>query len=58
MKNEVLKLFPYLDLVVAGQLIFFAVFVGALFWVFRRGGNSFYDQLARIPLDEQEAGRE
>lgn len=58
MKNQVLQLFPYIDLVVAGQLIFFTVFVGALFWVFRRGGSSFYDQLARMPLDEQENGRD
>jgi cbb3-type cytochrome oxidase subunit 3 len=58
MKNEVLSLFPYINLVVVGQLTFFTVFVGALFWVYRRGGKSYYDRLANLPLEEEGGSRE
>jgi cbb3-type cytochrome oxidase subunit 3 len=52
MPRNVLTHFPFLDLVVAGQLIFFAVFVGALIWIFRRGSKRFYDGLAALPLED------
>ncbi|RZA00891.1 MAG: CcoQ/FixQ family Cbb3-type cytochrome c oxidase assembly chaperone [Proteobacteria bacterium] len=58
MKNEVLTLFPYINLVVVGQLTFFTVFVGSLFWVYRRGGKPYYDEMANLPLEGKEAGRE
>lgn len=53
MKQEFLKNFPFMDLVVAGQLIFFAIFVGAVFWVFRSGSKNFYQKLAALPLEEK-----
>ena len=40
-----------IDLVVLGELMFFAIFVFALIWVFRSGSKGFYDQLANLPLD-------
>lgn len=43
---------PHVDLVVCGELIFFAVFVAAVFWVFRKGSRGFYEKLAAIPLDQ------
>jgi cbb3-type cytochrome oxidase subunit 3 len=58
MKNEVLTLFPYINLVVVGQLTFFSVFVGALFWVYRRGGKSYYDEMANLPLSDAEGRHE
>ena len=52
MFKSVLKYFPLPDLVVFGQLLFFAIFLGALFWVFRRGSKEFYEQLAKLPLEK------
>lgn len=53
MPRDVLTHFPFMSLVLVGQLTFFAVFVGALFWVFRRGSKGFYQNLAELPLDER-----
>ncbi len=56
MKQSFLKNFPFMDLVVVGQLLFFTVFVCAIIWVFRSGSKGFYEKLAALPLDE-EGGR-
>lgn len=53
MKSEVLVHFPYMSLVVAGQVIFFLVFVGALAWIFRKGARQFYQELAKLPLEQK-----
>ncbi|MGE3262743.1 MAG: hypothetical protein AB7K68_13255 [Bacteriovoracia bacterium] len=50
--REFLRNYPYMNLVVCGELIFFAVFIAAIFWVFRRNSAAFYEQLARIPLEK------
>lgn len=52
MIREFLRNCPYTDLAVAGQVIFFAVFVAAIFWVFRSGSKNFYDKLAQLPLEK------
>ncbi len=57
MIQQFLSNFPFLDLVVAGQLLFFTIFLGALAWVFRSGSREFYDKLAALPLDEKENGK-
>ena len=36
----------------AGLLIFFIFFLGVVFWVFRPGSKSKYQQDAQIPLKE------
>lgn len=54
MKQQFLSNFPFLDLVVVGQLLFFTIFLGALAWVFRSGSKEFYDKLAALPLDDKE----
>ncbi len=58
MPHDVLTHFPFLDLVVAGQLIFFTVFVGALFCVFRKGSKEYYDYLAQLPLGKDGSSHE
>ena len=55
MKQEFLRNFPMMDLVVVGQLLFFTVFVAALLWVFRSGSKGFYEKLAALPFDEKES---
>ncbi len=51
MHRDVLTHFPFLSLVVIGQLLFLTIFVGALFWVFRKGSKSFYDRMSSLPID-------
>ncbi len=54
MKQDFLKNFPMMDLVVVGQLLFFVVFICALLWVFRSGSKGFYEKLAALPLNDKE----
>ncbi len=51
MKQEFLANFPFMNLVVLGQLLFFSVFVAAIVWVFRSGSRGFYEKLAALPLE-------
>lgn len=55
MFKQVLTQFPYLNLVLVGQLMFFAIFVGALFWVFRPGSKECYRRLSAMPLEAEGA---
>ena len=54
MIRDVLRHFPWLDLVVVGQIIFLALFLGALAWVFRPGSVGFYRRLALLPMEQEE----
>ena len=38
-------------------LIFLAVFIGILVWIFRPGSKTFYDETARMPLDDDRPGQ-
>jgi hypothetical protein len=46
MYQQYLAKFPMTNLVVAGELIFFFVFVGISIWVFRPGSAKFYADLS------------
>jgi len=50
MIRQFLANFPYAELAIAGQLIFMTVFVGSIFWIFRKGSQDFYDKLSKLPL--------
>ena len=58
MFKDLLVQFPLINLVLVGQLLFFAIFIGALAWVFRPGSNEFYENLARMPQEREEGSRE
>ncbi|MFN7685584.1 MAG: cbb3-type cytochrome oxidase subunit 3 [Oligoflexia bacterium] len=51
MLSQVASRFPLPWLTVVGLLIFFAVFVGVLIWVNRKGSQQLYHELARAPLN-------
>ncbi len=51
MLAQVASRFPMPWLTVLGLMIFLAVFVGVLLWVFRRGSAQLYARLAQAPLD-------
>jgi hypothetical protein len=53
MYRDVLTHFPWTSLVLTSELIFFAVFSGSLFWIFRKGSKDFYDRLANMPGDDR-----
>jgi cbb3-type cytochrome oxidase subunit 3 len=50
MKSQVLANFHLPILTCIALLIFIGVFVGAIFWINRRGSKPFYDQLSEMPL--------
>ncbi|MEW6057617.1 MAG: cbb3-type cytochrome c oxidase subunit 3 [Bdellovibrionota bacterium] len=52
MKAQVLANFSMPWLTCIGLLIFFAVFCGALAWVFRKSGEPVYAKLSVLPLEE------
>lgn len=47
---------PWTNLVLASELIFFTVFAGSFFWIFRKGSGEFYDRIARMPYDKTSGG--
>lgn len=52
MKADMLSLSEYAVLGEIGLLIFMAVFLGAIYWMFRPGAKQAYDECARLPLDD------
>lgn len=38
-----------------GLLLFLGVFIGAIFWVFRKGSGKFYSDLSALPLEKEES---
>ncbi len=53
MIKEALKSFPMIWLTCVGLLIFFAVFLGVLSWVLRKGSKSIYQKTENIPFEEE-----
>lgn len=37
---------------VIGMLLFLAVFIGVVFWVFRKKSKTFYQRMSRLPLED------
>jgi hypothetical protein len=48
---EVLSHFHLPVLSCLGLLLFFGVFVGMLFWIFRKGSDEFYQALSDLPVE-------
>ena len=55
MIQRVLAHYPQMALICIGMLLFMAIFIAALFWVFRKGSTRFYENLSRLPLKDLEA---
>lgn len=53
MIQQVLSHYNRTGLTGVGLLLFMGVFVGALFWVFRKGSTVFYTNLSQLPLKEE-----
>lgn len=53
MKKEALSLFPHLNWSIAAFVIFCIVFVGLLFWVYRRGSSQHYGEISKFPIGEE-----
>lgn len=53
MKQLGLKFFTDVDLTAVGLLLFFFVFVGAIFWVHRMGSEKLYGKISRLPLEDE-----
>ncbi len=53
MKQLALSQFNDVYLIVIGFFLFFSVFIGAVFWVYRKGSKKHYDYLSKLPLREE-----
>lgn len=51
MISQALAHFPYPFLSCIGLLLFLAVFIGSLFWTFRKNGPEFYRMMENLPLE-------
>ena len=54
MIQKVLAHYRFTQLTCVGLVLFFAVFIAALGWVFRKGSANFYEQLSQLPLQDLE----
>ncbi len=52
MKQELLAQFPVPMVVGLAVFIFLTVFIGLLFWVFRKGSSKVYSEVEQLPLRE------
>ncbi len=53
MKQLALSQFNDIYLVVIGLFLFFSVFIGAVFWAYRKGSKKHYEYLSKLPLREE-----
>ncbi len=53
MKQLALSQFSDIYLVAIGFFLFFSVFIGAVFWVYRKDSKKHYDYLSKLPLREE-----
>ncbi len=55
MKQQALAHFNDIYLIAIAFFLFLSVFVGYIFWVYRKGSKKHYDYLSQLPLrDEKE----
>ncbi len=52
MIRNVLANFHLSGMTAIGMLLFIAVFVGTLFWVFRKNSKNFYNKISNLPLED------
>lgn len=52
MKQEFLKFYPHPELSLLALFLFIGVFVGMLFWIYRRNSNKLYNKLSNLPLED------
>ncbi|MDR4507087.1 MAG: cbb3-type cytochrome c oxidase subunit 3 [Candidatus Brocadiaceae bacterium] len=60
MKQQALAYFTDTYLSAIGFFLFFCVFCGSVFWVYRRGSRKHYQSISQLPLSEEdrhESGR-
>jgi hypothetical protein len=55
MLRQVLTQFPFTTLALVGQLLFFALFIGALGWVVRSGSKEAYEYMSSLPFRKGES---
>lgn len=53
MKSDILSMSEYAYLAEISIVIFMAVFLGALYWIFRPGAKQAYAARATMPLDDE-----
>lgn len=51
MFKQAITYIPMMNLVLIGQVLFFAIFAVSIAWVFRKDSARFYEQLAAMPLE-------
>ena len=51
MKSEVLAHFPLTGLTCFALLLFLALFVGSIAWIYRKGSQKTYQHAAQLPLE-------
>ncbi len=53
MKQQALANFTDIYLIAIAFFLFLSVFVGYIFWVYRKGKKKHYDYLYQLPLHEE-----
>ncbi len=53
MKQQALAYFSDIYLIAIAFFLFLSVFVGYVFWTYRKGSQKHYDYLSKLPLHEE-----
>ncbi len=54
MKQQALAHFTDIYLIIIAFFLFFCVFLGYIFWIYRKGSKKHYDYLSQLPLREED----
>lgn len=52
MKNEFLSHFSMIEIPLIAEFIFLSIFIGCIFWVFRKGSKKLYQDISKLPLEK------
>lgn len=52
MKSQVFKNFDLTILPTIGMILFLTIFIGMIFWIYRKDSKDIYKELSQMPLDE------
>lgn len=55
MLREGLEFFKHTDLTLFALFLFLVTFVGIVLWTYRKSAREFYEDMARLPLDERKS---
>jgi len=51
-KQAFLANFGFMEIPLIAEFLFLSIFIGCIFWVFRKGSKKIYEKISQLPLEE------